>query len=188
MPMRCSEGGDLQKAVREAAVVPPRRRDPGLPGALEAICLKALAARPEDRYASARALADDLTKWLADEPVGAYREPFAERARRWVKRNRTAVTGAAAALLAGVVGLAAVAGLQARHNRRLEQANAATTKAKDEAVLGAGRGDQGEEGDGGGAGKSEERGSGPRACWASSRRTCWRPPGPRVRREAWAWT
>ena len=128
------QGGDLQNAVREAAVVPPRRRNPGLPGALEAICLKALAARPEDRYSSARALADDLSNWLADEPVGAYREPFAERARRWVKRNRTAVTGAAATLLAGVVGLVAVAGLQAQHNRRLEQANAATTKAKDEAV------------------------------------------------------
>ena len=91
------QGADLQGAVREAAVVPPRRRDPGLPGALEAICLKALAARPEDRYSSPRALADDLSKWLADEPVGAYREPFSERARRWMKRNRTAVTGAAVA-------------------------------------------------------------------------------------------
>ena len=87
------QGADLWKAVREAAVVPPRRRDPGLPGALEAICLKALAARPEDRYSTARALADDLSKWLADEPVGACRDPFAERARRWAKRHRTAVTG-----------------------------------------------------------------------------------------------
>ena len=44
---------DGLKAVREAAIVPPRRRDPQLPRALEAVCLKALAARPEGRYASA---------------------------------------------------------------------------------------------------------------------------------------
>ena len=54
-------GADRLQAVREAAIVPPRRRDPRLPRALEAICLKALAARAEDRYASARALADDVT-------------------------------------------------------------------------------------------------------------------------------
>jgi eukaryotic-like serine/threonine-protein kinase len=126
-------GGRIHEAVREAAVVPPRRRDPGLHGALEAICLKALAGRPEARYSTARAMADDVSRWLADEPVTAYRSPFAERARRWVKRNRTAATGAAIALLAGVLGLGAVAGLQARHNRRLEQAYAAITQEKNKA-------------------------------------------------------
>jgi serine/threonine protein kinase/tetratricopeptide (TPR) repeat protein len=125
--------GRLQEGVREATVVPPRQRDPGLPAALVAICLKALAGPPEARYSTARALADDVSRWLADEPVTAYRNPFAERARRWVKRNQTAATGAAIALLAGVLGLGAVAGLQARHNRRLEQANAAITKEKNKA-------------------------------------------------------
>ena len=48
-----------------------------MPPALEAVCLKAMALRPEDRYASARALADDVEHWLADEPVSAYREPLA---------------------------------------------------------------------------------------------------------------
>ena len=126
-------GGDLHKAVREAAVVPPRRRDPGLPGALEAICLKALAARPEDRYSSPRGLADDLSKWLADEPVGAYRDPLAERARRWVKRNRTAVTGAAVALLASVIGLGAVAFILANSNRRERALRAAAVGDRDRA-------------------------------------------------------
>ena len=70
------EGGDPLKAVRDAAVLPPRDRDPHLPRALDAICLKALAARPEDRYASARDLGRDLENWMADEPVTAYR-------RRW---------------------------------------------------------------------------------------------------------
>ena len=119
--------------LREAAVVPPRRREPGLPGALEAICLKALAARSEDRYSSPRDLADDLSKWLADESVGAYRDPFADRARRWMKRHRTAVTGGAIALLAVVIGLGAVTGIQAGHNRDLEQANAAINREKNTA-------------------------------------------------------
>ena len=51
-----------------------------------------MALRPEDRYAIARALADDIERWMADEPVTAWREPFSRRARRWARRNRTAVT------------------------------------------------------------------------------------------------
>jgi eukaryotic-like serine/threonine-protein kinase len=116
--------------LREAVVVPPRRREPGLSAALEAICLKALAARSENRYSSPRDLADDLSKWLADESVGAYRDPFADRARRWMKRHRTAVTGGAIALLAVVIGLGAVTGIQAGHNRDLEQANGAIKREK----------------------------------------------------------
>ncbi len=96
-------GEDALKAVREAAVVPPRRRDPSLPRALEAICLKALSARPEDRYGSARSLAEDIAKWLADEPVSAWREPWPVRGRRWVKRHRTAVAATAAACAAALI-------------------------------------------------------------------------------------
>ena len=39
--------------------------------ALEAVCLKAMALKPEDRYATCRALADDVERWAADEPVSA---------------------------------------------------------------------------------------------------------------------
>ena len=45
------------------------RVDPTLDQALEAICLKAMALKPEDRYATPRALADDIERWMADEPV-----------------------------------------------------------------------------------------------------------------------
>ena len=47
-----------------------------IPRALEAVCLKAMATEPEDRYATARALAEDIERWLADEPVTAWREPL----------------------------------------------------------------------------------------------------------------
>ena len=48
-----------------------------------------------------RVLADDVERWAADEPVTAWREPFAWRARRWARRNGTIVTAAAAAVLVG---------------------------------------------------------------------------------------
>ncbi len=73
-----------------------------------------MATKPEDRYAGGRVLAEDVERWMADEPVTAYREPLARRARRWAKRNRTIVATAVVALLAGVVGLSAVLVVQTR--------------------------------------------------------------------------
>ena len=103
---------DVIHAVQRGEFRPPRQFDPKIDPALEAICLQAMALRPEDRYASCRALADDLDRWMADEPISRWREPVARRARRWARRNRTKVTAAAAALVAGVVGLASVLAVQ----------------------------------------------------------------------------
>lgn len=66
---------------------PAREANPEIPGALDAICLKAMAHNPRHRYASAQHLADDVEKWLADDPVSAWSEPWSERARRWVGRH-----------------------------------------------------------------------------------------------------
>jgi tetratricopeptide (TPR) repeat protein/tRNA A-37 threonylcarbamoyl transferase component Bud32 len=107
----------------------PRAIDPAIDPALEAICLKAMALRPEDRYGSCRALGEDIERWTADEPVSAWHEPLARRARRWARRNRTAVAVAVVALAAGVAGLGAVAGVQARANLMLRRANEATRAA-----------------------------------------------------------
>jgi eukaryotic-like serine/threonine-protein kinase len=54
--------------------LPPRRVKWNVPPPLEAICTKAMALKPADRYESARALADDVERWLADELATAYRE------------------------------------------------------------------------------------------------------------------
>jgi serine/threonine-protein kinase len=83
----------------------PRQVNALTPRALEAVCIKALAVRPEERYASARALSEDVEHWLADEPVSAYSEPVADRVRRWGRRNRALVTSGVALLLASVAGL-----------------------------------------------------------------------------------
>jgi tetratricopeptide (TPR) repeat protein/tRNA A-37 threonylcarbamoyl transferase component Bud32 len=117
------------RAVRRGEFPLPRRIDPSLDQALEAVCLKAMALAPENRYASARALAEDVEGFMADEPVTAWREPFARRVRRWTRRNRTAMTAAAVTAAAAVVGLATVAGVQTRANNKLTRSQAETQRA-----------------------------------------------------------
>ena len=130
-PVENDDVGAVLRAVQRGEFPPPRQLDPALDRALEAVCLKAMALKPEDRYPSPRALAEDVERWMADEPVTAWREPVSRRARRWARRNRTAVTAAAVAVAAGVVGLAAVAAVQARANGQLRLANQATSLALD---------------------------------------------------------
>jgi serine/threonine protein kinase/tetratricopeptide (TPR) repeat protein len=120
------------RAVQQGDFRPPRHFDPTIDPALEAVCLKAMALRPEDRYGSCRALVDDVERWMADEPVTAWREPLSRRVRRWARRNRTVVAAAAVALVAGVIGLGAVVGVQAQANVALRKANNATNKALDQ--------------------------------------------------------
>jgi tetratricopeptide (TPR) repeat protein len=84
----------------------PRQVSRDVPPALEAICLKAMKLRPCDRYPSARALADDLKHWLADEPAEAYPDPVLSRLARWARRHKPAVAGAGALVASAMVGLA----------------------------------------------------------------------------------
>jgi eukaryotic-like serine/threonine-protein kinase len=85
---------------------PPLRSGGAGTAALEAICLRAMATRAEDRYGSARELADEVDRWLADEPVRAFREPLAARLARWVRRHRPVVAGAVSLLATATIALA----------------------------------------------------------------------------------
>ena len=78
---------------------------PWVPRALVAIARKAMAVDPANRYASAAELADDVDRFLADEPVTAFPDPWQTRLWRQVKRHRTAVSTAAALLLTSAVAL-----------------------------------------------------------------------------------
>ncbi len=101
----------MLEAVEKGDFPPPRQVEPSVPRALEAVCLKAMAVRPEDRYLTPVALARDVERWLADEPVSVHRETRLARVARWLRRHRTwALAGAVTlALTAAVSALAAFA-------------------------------------------------------------------------------
>ncbi|MFO0848479.1 MAG: protein kinase [Gemmataceae bacterium] len=101
----------LSKLTDGVSIPAPRALNPTAPPALEAIARKALAPKPADRYPSATALADDVRRWLADEPVTAYPEPWPTRVARWARRHRTGATAAAVALVLTAAGSAVAAGL-----------------------------------------------------------------------------
>jgi serine/threonine-protein kinase len=110
----------LRQVVQESPVA-PRQRVAATPAALEAVCLKALAKRPEERYGSAKELAAEVQRFLADEPVTAYRDPLATRLARWGRRHRTLVAGTAALLLTAVAALTAGTLLLTQANRRTQE-------------------------------------------------------------------
>ncbi len=79
-PVNAPTTHEALEQVRRGELRSPRSLNPRIPRPLEAVCRKALALRPRDRYPSALALAQDIEHWLADEPVTAWREPLAQRA------------------------------------------------------------------------------------------------------------
>ncbi|MFO0887634.1 MAG: serine/threonine-protein kinase [Isosphaeraceae bacterium] len=109
----------------------PRALDTAIDPALEAIALKAMATKLDGRYGSCRALADDVERWLADEQVEAYPEPWTRTLTRWLVRHRTGVTAAAAALLMGFAGLGGVAAVQSRARAELGRKNRELTESND---------------------------------------------------------
>jgi serine/threonine-protein kinase len=83
--------GQAPSADQDAQLVSPREAADWVPRGLSSICLQAMARHPEQRYESARALSDDVQRWLADERVLAHQERWIERAGRWMRNHRTLV-------------------------------------------------------------------------------------------------
>src|SRR5262249_45463024 len=98
-PVEGKDVADVLKKVRAGDFHRPRQVQAAISPALEAICLKAMALKREDRYTSPSMLADDLEHWLADEPVSAYREPLTLRLARWRRRHRATVVAISTMLL-----------------------------------------------------------------------------------------
>lgn len=108
---------DLAEVLRRVAgevPVPPRRLNPSVDRDLETVCLKCLEKDPGLRYATADALADDLRRYRAGEPVRARRPRPWELAARWVRRRPATVIGWSAA---AALGLALPFGLAAYHDQ-----------------------------------------------------------------------
>jgi tetratricopeptide (TPR) repeat protein/tRNA A-37 threonylcarbamoyl transferase component Bud32 len=118
-------------AVRQGLFTPPRRVNPTVPRALEAVCLKAMAPRPENRYASVLGLATDVEHWLTDEPLSAWPDSPGARLRRWSRRHARLVAGVLAALVVSVVCLGIATALLTLANDRERAARARTRAALD---------------------------------------------------------
>jgi serine/threonine-protein kinase len=110
------------RQAREEAGLPPSRAR-AVPRDLDAIVLKALRRKVDDRYASVTELAADLQRFLEYRPVQARRGRHWYRARRFVQRNRWALAAAGAVMAAVLAGLAAslVALQHARSARQLAE-------------------------------------------------------------------
>jgi serine/threonine protein kinase/tetratricopeptide (TPR) repeat protein len=100
------DAGAILGHVQRGDFAPPRQIKADVPAALEAVCRKAMALRPEERYRTALALAEDIEHWLADEPVSAWPEPLTLKLGRWARQHKPFVSGAAAALLVGLLAMA----------------------------------------------------------------------------------
>lgn len=99
------ESGTLHQllSLRDAEPLPPRGVRPDIPKALEVICLKCLEKKPANRYASAGDLADDLQRFLNNEPIELPQVSWPVRIVRWARREPPLVTRLVGFLLTGLI-------------------------------------------------------------------------------------
>ena len=116
---------NLLRRVRDAKYTAPRSVNSKIPKPLDAICVRAMAKGPTDRYTAADDLASDVRSWLADQPVVAYRDRPLERFERLIRHN-VGVSISVAVFLLGILGAwsawrshtAVLAETRLRENRR----------------------------------------------------------------------
>lgn len=122
-------GTDRQEILRRIAFEEPARPallNPAIPLDLEAIVLKAMAKVPEERYTTAHELADDLRRFLNDQPVQARRFSRRHQAAKWARRHRRPLIVIA---VGAVLMLALAVILLAVSNFRIREALAARDQA-----------------------------------------------------------
>jgi serine/threonine-protein kinase len=119
-PHRGTREEDLRSRIVHSPTPRARVEERSVPAALDAICAKAMAKKRSKRYRSAGDLADDVQRWLADEPVSVYSEPWSHRLFRWLRRHRAWTLPTAAALLI-VTLMSIIAFLAVDHARREEK-------------------------------------------------------------------
>ncbi|MFO1064082.1 MAG: hypothetical protein U0892_09480 [Pirellulales bacterium] len=122
--VRKASAGDVRR---------PRELKSEIPKSLEAVCMKAMSKVPGDRYSSPVALAEDLEKWLADEPVSVYVEPLSTRIRRWIRRHPVVVSTSAACIVLGQCAATIVAYQEQSHAAALADKNFELTLANQKA-------------------------------------------------------
>jgi serine/threonine protein kinase len=131
-PARPSDAGRSEdsKQNRSGKALPPPARTRG---DLDNIVLKALKKSPAERYHTVEAFAEDLRRYLNDEPVSARADSFAYRATKFVVRNKLAVFAAAIVLLTVVA--AAVISIRQAVEATRQRDRALALAARNEAVV-----------------------------------------------------
>ena len=109
-------------AANRNELVPPRELNAKVPTTIEAICKKAIAEQPEDRYQSMAALKSDLTNWTEDRPITAHPDRSGN-AWRVARRHQIAVVSTLMALLGTMALLLHGSWLTRRHNQELTVIN-----------------------------------------------------------------
>lgn len=99
-----ADRNQLVKQVTQEEPPAPRRLDGRIPSDLDTIVVKAIAKEPERRYSSAAALAEDLRRFLSDQPIAARRASGWEQAWRWCCR-RPAAAGLLGVSVAAAISL-----------------------------------------------------------------------------------
>lgn len=110
---------------------PPRQVCKDVPPALEAICLKAMHRNPQLRYGSAMEMANDLERYLADEPTQVYRGSVVTGLRRWLRRHSAVASISATATIAMVLVLMVWTLLSSSYANDLERKNSELGAAKE---------------------------------------------------------
>ena len=110
-PFQAANVMETLKQVVEQDPPAPRTLNAAIPLDLETIALKCLRKEPHRRYGSARELAEDLIRFLADKPILARQITTSERYRRWARRNPTIAT--LGGILTGVLVLVTIGSLLA---------------------------------------------------------------------------
>jgi serine/threonine protein kinase len=107
----------------------PRSVDRSIPAELETIVLKAVAKGPAERYATARDFADDLQRFLHDEPIKARRATLAQRGRKWLRRHPSVlVTGVVLLVLLVAASVVSALLIRAAYERERQRAEVAETR------------------------------------------------------------
>ena len=90
---------EVLSKVRACQPIPPSQLKSTVPPGLEAICLKAMEKLPENRYQCASEFADDLCRWLDDEPIHAMKDTLFSRIRRRLFQQQVSLFGVICAFI-----------------------------------------------------------------------------------------